>query len=313
MVTIPDTGLSEYDVDRLADWVELKCLLRASGEVSRSDVADVLHNSLELEAGDDQRELTPQDLAQEWADDILAEVRHRRRSLGEGYPLRVAKDVVQTRGSWEDTICYTALLIADMGRFYKSVQTKYDPASPFTRLFESVVQAGLSLVLGGTSVRFGVPRDPDWPTDIFSRLRRLAEEMGVETDEPEKKAEPTDGDIGLDVVTRIRLGDEGAGTGIVLTQCATGTNFMGKRGEPALMEWADLIYWKSHVIRGMAFPWRRDISERRFGRLAKRFEAIFFDRMRLFSSGNPDPELRDWVRDELRDWCVQRIAEFPNA
>ena len=136
--------------------------------------------------------------------------------------------------------------------------------------------------------------------------------MDLEVDEPEKKVEPNDGDIGLDVATRIRFGDEGAGTGIVLTQCATGRNFIGKKGEPSLMEWADLIYWRSHVVRGMAFPWRRDIDQRRFGRLAKRFEAIFFDRMRLFSSGNPDAHLKRWARDELREWCEQRIAEFPS-
>lgn len=174
MVAIPDTGLSEYNVDRLADWVELRCLSGDSGHVSRSDVADVLHDSLELDDGGYQEDLSPQEVAAAWADELLTEIRRRRRTLGEGYPLKVAKAVVQTTGQWGDSLCYTALLIADLGTFYKSVRTEYDPGSPFTRLFENIVQASLGLVLGGTSVRFGVPRDPDWPAGISDRLRDWA-------------------------------------------------------------------------------------------------------------------------------------------
>jgi hypothetical protein len=293
------------DTQKLADWAELSCLLRDPREVSDGEIADVLHNSLLLHDED------AQDEAQMIAEEVFLALQRRAHEMRDGYPFSAGKNYLRASRGWEECICYSSLLVADLGNSYAEVNTAYSPTSHFPKLFEKVAQACLGCIFGGASVRFGVPRDPSWPRSIVDRIGRLAEEMGLEPDDPGSKVEPNDGDLGLDVATRIRLGDEEAGTGILLTQCATGRNFKAKKGEPPLDEWKRLIHWRSLLIRAVAFPWRRNVSDHKFGRLAIRFEAILLDRHRLNSGGNADGFLDEWARRDLAEWCRRRIAEFP--
>src|SRR5258708_28887325 len=254
MISLPDTRFDVDDVERLADWVELSLLSVARDLVSIADIADILHDSLLIE--DDEAE-TQQQAAVSRADAVLRSIRRRHASFGDGdgYPFYVEGDAVVKRSTWQDNLCYTTLLVADLGRFYGSVHTDFDPKSPFARLFEKIVRAALQMVLGGTAVRFGVPREDDWPSGIEDRLERLASEFGLATDLPEEKTEPHDGDIGLDVAVRFRFGEEGVGAGILLTECAAGDNWLGKKGETSLTAWQPIAGWPSGLGTGMAVPW----------------------------------------------------------
>ena len=259
MVAIPDRDFDLEDHERVADWIELWCLLRSEREVSRTDAADVVHNSLLARPDSDEGDLTPQELAMNRIDGAIAVARRRLRDLGGGYPLRIEPDSIGSGGAWDQCLCFTALLLADLGRFYRQVNTDFDPASGFTRLFEKITQHCLQLVLGGTSVRFGWPIEPGWPTGVAERIRRLADEFGLAADSPEEKIGAHDKDIGLDVATRVRFGDEGPATMIVLSQCATGKNFDVKENEPPMGTWESLIRWEAELQRGVAFPWRKDL------------------------------------------------------
>lgn len=308
MINLPDTRFNIDDAERLADWVELSLLASERDVLSTADVADVVHDSLLI---DDEESESQQQAATDRVDTVLRVIRQRRRYLGDGYPFVVKHDVVVRQGEWHHNLCFTMLLLSDIGRFYRNVNTDFDPASPFTRLFEKIVRASLERIFGGTAVRFGVPREEEWPSGIVERVERLATEFGLRPDHAAEKTEPHDGDIGLDVAVRFRFGEEGAGSGVLLTQCATGENWQGKKGEPSLLEWSRLIEWHSPLFRALAFPWRRDIDDRRFGRLSVRFEAIFFDRMRLLSGGNPDATLTQAEAERIRGWCAARMSEFP--
>jgi hypothetical protein len=44
-----------------------------------------------------------------------------------------------------------------------------------------------------------------------------------------------------------------------------------------------------------------------------KFDAIFFDRMRLLSAGNPDGELSISEEEHIQTWCGARLAEFPSV
>lgn len=308
MINLPDDRLDLDDVERLTDWVELSLFAGDSDVLSTTAIADVIHDSLLV---DDDEAHTQQQAAVERAEDILRTVRQRRRSVGTAYPFIVKNDVVVRKAEWHHNLCFATLLVADLGRFYKTVNTKFDPASPFPRLFEKIVKVSLQEIFGGTAVRFGVPREEDWPTGIDGRLNRLASEFGLTVESLKGKTEPNDGDLGLDVAVRFKFGDEGAGSGVLLTQCATGENWRGKKGEPSLMEWSRLIDWRSPLMRALAFPWRRDVDFRKFGRLSLRFEAIFFDRMRLLSGGNPDARLAPSEGERIQAWCSARLCEFP--
>jgi hypothetical protein len=84
-------------------------------------------------------------------------------------------------------------------------------------------------------------------------------------------------------------------------------------GEPSLKEWSRLIEWHSPLFRALAFPWRRDIDDRRVGRLSVRFDAVFLDRMRLLSGGNPDATLTPTEAERIQGWCATRMSEFPSV
>jgi hypothetical protein len=310
-IALPDKDLSLEDNERLTDWIELRVLSGRDSAVSLEEFADELHDSLQLEADKfEAAELTPQELAASRIEDAFTNARRRRLLVGNGYPFLAKRNEIRKTKNWSKNLCFTTLLLADIGRFYRNVKTDYAQDPTFCRLFEIIVQACLCQVLGGKSVRFGWPREPDWPTSISDRIHRLAEEMGLVADSPEEKTDPADKDKGLDVATRFSLGDEGPGSLVVLTQCATGRNFQAKENEPPLDVWKSLLRWEARIVRGVAFPWRRDVDERKFGRLALKFEAVFFDRMRLFSRGNPDAHLPDSCRVEIEDWCRLRISEI---
>jgi hypothetical protein len=216
MISLPDTSFDVDDIERLADWVELSLLAGDRDLLPVTDIADVTHDSLLLD--EDEAE-TQQQAAVDRAEAVIRSIRRRKSALGDGYPCAVESDAVLRRSGWRDNLCFTTLLVADLGRFYEAVHTDFDPASPFTRLFEKVVRASVQRVFGGTAVRFGVPREDGWPSGIVERLERLASEFGLAADSPEHKTEPHDGDFGLDVAVRLKWGDVGAGSGILLILC----------------------------------------------------------------------------------------------
>jgi hypothetical protein len=313
MLSTPDGSFDVEDRERVADWIELLCLVDPQREVSTTDVADYFHDSLLLQPEDfgDDECLTQQDIARQWTYEVFETIRQRIKNLGDGYPFTIENGVLTAVKPWEDAICFTTLLLADVGRFYTSVKVQFTPGSKFPRLFEKIVEACLAVVLQGKSIRFGWPRDKGWPKPVAHRIAHAARELGLTADRPVKKVFSADRDLGLDIITRWRLGDEGSGGGIFLTQCATGDNWAAKRGEPNLTEWVRLIDWRCHLIRAVAFPWRKDRGDREFARVAMRLEAVLFDRLRLLSRGNPDALLHPETSKELKKWCNARLRELP--
>lgn len=308
-IGLPDKSLEIGDIGRLADWAELACVTREEQVFSTGDIADAVHNSLLLQEEAEESDESHWELAERYAEDALVELKRRRRALGEGYPFSFGKYHAAATGAWGENLSFTALLIADIGRFFSRASVRFDPGSPFPRLFEKIVEASLRSLFRGCSIRFGWPPDPGWPRGIADRVRRLAEEFGLQADNPEKKTEGREKDIGLDVAARLRIGDEGPGSGVLLVQCATGANWKVKQGEPSLSEWARLVDWRSTLVRGVAFPWRRT-NEKRIAQWSVRMNAVLFDRLRLMSSGNPDRHLDSSAAGELAEWCHERINEL---
>lgn len=308
MLRLPNNRFEPFDLKRLADWAEACCLCRAPAELSVGDLADELHGSLLYEPADGDE--SHWDRVARIAEEVLAEARVRQALLKHAYPFNVTTVGLTANAEWPEYLCYTTLLAADIGRFYKGTKALTDTDEHFTRLFEKIVQACLQARFGGKAVRFGWPIEPDWPTGIVDRVKYLAQEFGLDATEPEKNTEPHDKDIGLDVVTRIALGDQGSGTGIILVQCATGENWDAKSDEPYTKQWQNLLRWNSHLIQAVAFPWRQE-NVTKFRQLIRRFPGLVFDRLRLTCGGDPDHYLDAAAYMEVQEWCEGRLAELP--
>lgn len=318
MLDLPNIGIE--DLPGYADWLELNALVDGDAHYSREWVRDMLHSSgllgnteepgiPEDDVYRDEIDLTDYDGLERFTEDLWAVLEERSRYFGEMCPYRLDGNKIESKHScWHGRAAYVLLLLNDLlPRYGATVDEK-----SLRRLFEKVVQASLSGLLGGTSVRFGWPREPDWPTSIEDRLATLGDLMELQIENLDGKTDPTDKDRGLDVVARQRLGDQFDATVTYLVQCATGKFWKSKAGEPSITNWQDLFVWKSLLVRVLAVPWTlsgRDTYVRMF----RHFDsAIILDRPRL-ASGQPDEYLAEDTQKEIVAWCHANIQSIPRV
>lgn len=311
MLALPDRTLDIEDTDRLADWVEASALLGSRVELRRSEVFDLLFDSgLLADLEEEGDEADAQERVEDRVEDIWRALDSRARRLGPGYPFAVRADgLARTVGTWRDARCFTLPLLSDLGRFYTTVKVAFSPGTKFALLFEKVVEVCTKKLFRGATVRFGWPCDAGWPVGIKARVRELAKRVDRDPETLKGKIHSKDKDLGLDVVSKLALGDDGDATLVLLVQCATGKNWKGKH-EPSLDEWKALIRWRGPVVRAIAFPWRMQVEPMAWRDLL-RLDGVALDRLRLVSSGNPDSLLETSVTKEIDAWCSQRASEFP--
>lgn len=322
MLKLPP-GCAADDFARLADWVEASALVDEHG-ISKAQIMEELQASglalpLDEMFGEDEDELdvsdddTPIDALERLADDILSECHERSVKFENGYPFSIQSDMLSTNKTspWDS---YAFLLIADLGHHYPSLKDSIKPDADSGRLMEKIVEAAAK-GLFGKSQRFGWPKEPDWPTSIDDRVKRLAKELGVLTDSLKGKTDPADNDRTLDVVGMFGLGDSYEATLTILIQCAAGENWKTKLGDPSTTSWDNLLLWQSAIVRAIAVPWR--LGGRRgdwsYGRVYSRSSgAMVLDRPRLLG-GKPDLHLDPSIRAEITTWWTTAINEIPSS
>lgn len=317
MLDIPHAAIE--NAERAADWVELCCAVD-EGILSRAQLQDVVHNSgllggppgdyLPEDDPEDADAFSTNDTVDRFGEMVWSLLGRRASSLGSAYPFQLCDDLLARKeDTWQKSPAYIALLIADLGRYYEHVGVEFAPGPvvhSFPHLFEKIVQASQIGLFRGPVSRFGVPREPDWPTHVHERIQELACEIEASAELLDEKVEPQDGDIGLDIAARWQIAGTHEGTFVVLTQCATGADWNKKRGEPSLEMWIKLLDWRAKILRAIAVPWRADNHYRMY----LQFDAMVLDRPRL-CAGSPDSHIEPAILAPLIDWCTTRIAEFP--
>lgn len=316
MYELPELHVGEISV--FADWVELCALSVPSGSVSKAWVADVVRDAGLLGnaeeggfVGDDLYEssvdFSGQDALSTFTDELWRVLTARALAIGPGYHYRLSGETFRLRVSaWQEVPIHTLLLLCDVGRRY-SPELRADGAE---QLFEVAVAVAARRLFGGRAVRFGWPRTPSWPTGIQERVERLAEDLGLHTEDLSERLDPKSKDIGLDVAARLSFGDDEPGTATFLIQCATGKNWKAKTGEPSITEWRDLLRWNSLLIRAVAVPWRLEPPDD-YLRTFRRFDsAIVLDRLRLLAA-NAEDLLPQQATSEILRWCGDRLSRIP--
>jgi hypothetical protein len=321
MIDLPKTRVG--NLHDLCDWVELLALLDQAGSVSQDAVADVLMDAgllgeapEEYFPGDEtflsEDDMAPDDAPRGYAGELWGVLTARAARMGERYPFVIDGDLIRRReSSWSDTPSFTLmLLVANIARYDLAVELPQANGVSYRQLFERVVQAASQGLFKGSSVRFGTPRDHDWPVAIEERLQVLADRMGLRLETLQDKILPTDNDITVDVVSRMSFGDDGPGSVLLLTQCATGKHWKSKRGEPSLERW-DLLYWQAHRVRGLAVPWWFEGAVE-YDRVRRHFDGVVvLDRPRLLA-GDPDQALDDHYRPIILEWCELQANQLPS-
>ena len=282
MIRLPEEDWLDPEV--LADWIELNAVL--SDFATRGSVLDHFKDST-LWADDRRASEVMETSHAQAVVDAWAVLESRNRRLGDAWPFDLQRDSVSSRAN----AAYAALLLVDVGRTYRR---ELRPSIDGIRsLFEDIVAASVRNLLGGQAYRFGAPFPKDAPRGFPARVTHLALHFGLRSREADipKLSSKQQKDDGLDVLGRLKLGDEDPGTLYVLVQCATGANWIHKRGEPSIEKWEKYIDWDAKPVRALAVPWAvRPRSQLK--RIYLDFGgAIILDRWRIVA-GRPDEHLR---------------------
>ncbi len=322
MIELP-TKVQLDQLEQIADWAEACALASDAGAVSQAEVADVVHDAGllggatgDLFPGDldfrSELDMSEDDPLQSFAEEVWAVLAGRAQRLGDRYALEVDGEVLTVRGgSWRASPCFAALtLLANIARYPTAIELAEIDGVRFSRLFEKIVQASARGLFAGTTVRFGAPADPGWPTSIDDRIRHLGSLMRLRVQELEGKTDPLDKDKTLDVASRLSFADDGPGSVIVMAQCASGRNWRDKSSEPNIALWEDVLRWDSVLVRAVAVPWWLG-GEREYARYFRHFsKAIILDRPRLLT-GQPEEYFDPAYRTLLESWCEGQLQRLP--
>ena len=290
-------GSRERDPVRLADWAELQVLYSEDAGISFESIrteADV-EGLLEDEDSPDVA-IAPSEASELLIADAVREVQRRIDHGGNGYPFCTNENRLEIRpGAHRWTPYAFCLMVCDRDYWVSG------DSSP--TMFEHVAKAALKSYLQGKAIRFGAPRNAP-EKQIQKALEQLAEQTGDRLLQffPVK---PTDKDLGLDVVGWKDFPDEATSKILVYMQCATGEDWLGKRGDLDLSTagvWSQTIGWTTPPVKALAIPyvvppgedWQRATPG-----------ILLMDRLRI-SSVLPDCELSIEGFD-LPGWFQERI------
>jgi hypothetical protein len=310
----PSNNWSKPEI--VASWAELSALADDGTIVLRGEMLAALRDSglySDLtEDGAAPDSSTPDSSAAVFAD-AWSVLERRAHLLGETWPLTMTKDTLARRPgkeTLESAAAYAAMLLieAASSKWYPGLTI--EPGEKIRELFEHVVVASVSRLVGGLTCRFGAPFPADWPKTFALRVKHLCEmfEVDAREDDIGKFASANQLDDSLDVLARWKVLDEEEGAPYLLFQCATGENWITeKAGEPAMDIWEKYVSWDGPKYKALAIPFtlreRGQLSTASF----RNGSAFVFDRLRI-AFGTPDEQLDQTHREELTAWCKQKFS-----
>ena len=155
------------DPINLADWIEIRALLRDDRRGSIGDIERVLRTG---GAAEDLR-IEPEDLGTE----AFEELDSRAAASRGAYPFALRGDVLSGRGSWSEYVPYVfCLFLSYLG--YASRRAVWMKKT--AKLFEEVASVAGASLLDGDSVVFGFPRTGRLPRGFRPALDELCRLIG---------------------------------------------------------------------------------------------------------------------------------------
>lgn len=234
LFSIPHSSTDDFLVNA-ADWVEVSCLLKADGSVSREELKQAL-----------RKDSKPSDeRAESMASDAFLELEDRITVCGglenavNSYPflLNETKTSLQIKYPFRPTsevacLYWFLLLISQMSMESKArVLEKIDPTKVFERLCADVLASFWAV--GGThsgSFIFGTAAKENGGTHAFSQnIEQLCKHVGEGAGWNPGAKPPSGGDGKLDIVSWRKFNDGRPGNLVGFAQCKTG------------------VHWKEHL------------------------------------------------------------------
>ena len=304
MLPIPTTisGLGYEDVDETsvyADWVECSALVRGDS-ISKADVKECFS-----EIDSFNSENTPAKIA-----DIWSELDRRKRHLGQCSPLSITENRI-TAASWHDYVAYSFCLLLSYSKSNQEWEQKFcKDYQAQGALFEHISAAALKSIMKNWKVR-----PTGWSyansTNIQKQIKGIATDIGEQIGSESPRAIDKDG--GVDILCYRQFPDERGNYPVFFVQCATGRNWVDKRGEDALRLWRNWIHFRTPNLlsRGLAVPFA--LGDETFRQTQVCGDCLILDRIRLFSHGATESE---WLEKDhcykIKSWIAEKLKSLPD-
>lgn len=202
---------SKYDINRWADYIELRCLYNDDHLLSKDDVLDLFYD----EADDWQRGEMEHSARYDQLATIIGNyfeiISYRTARHNNAYPFNVEdRQCITLMGQLtERHLHYIFLLLCSSICFMDRSSLQ-----KITLLFEQYCHPIMKLLMppDAQTELFGTARDPGpFSGDLRSRIRQLAELLGAQTtkvlDDDTRYDRIRAGDAGLDIVSVLKLDD----------------------------------------------------------------------------------------------------------
>jgi hypothetical protein len=261
------------EINRLADWLELRAITAADRNASRGDLESALRAAPGFETrGSDKIEALTVDVFSELASRMVAAPR--------GYPFDVRDDMtIELRSTaWRDRNSYLLCLCLTWFGFSGRSAASAKPV----RIFEDLAVAAARNYIGGSGVRFGSPRvAADLPTGFRAAINQIITSL---QEGEGARSRPVKGskDQGLDVIAWRSHPDGRPGKVVLFGACAAGDGWRAKINELNVDAFIGDWFLSAPVvtpIKAFFVPHSlRDLTE--YGSLSRR-GGILFDRCRI--------------------------------
>ena len=284
------------DILKWADWLELSAVHRADHSSSRGDI----EGALRLSGYQDGQEAI-----ENRCNDVFFELLDRSSSAGEAYPFTVMPSLLEAKGAVDDYPAYFFCLCLS----YAGWNKKKGQGQIAARMFEDLSCVAAKAYIGGDVARFAYQRKggkSGLPKGFREAIAGLAIGLAEGEGCVHAPARSTKDDA-LDVVAWRHFPDRQAGKLLLVGQCASGEDWVGKLND--LNPIATTNEWMirpiiSPMLRAMFIPHR--IRREEWERCSRR-AGVIFDRCRLAHWVHSAAE----TMDEHRAWtakCLRQVV-----
>ena len=312
MLALPERGMvpsvkkHNIDISVLCDWIEASVLFD-DDELPKPDVIDIL---IENEV------YNSQDFAGEIVDVAWEILRERLALPGAGIQFAVTNNRIARTNNWDTFPAYAfCLAITCASYLYPEWANNYGHDSAVQgSLFERLTLESLQRIFPNWTIQ-RVGWAPDNPVKLKASVGKMLTDLN-EFANPDIDIHVTDhaNELGLDLLAFYSFGDKNSSFPVIMVQCASGKDWIGKRDTPDLNVWQKIINFNARPMRAFAIPYSF-IDENAFRRSAAKVNGLFIDRNRLLvpTAGHVLSNIDVLLSDELLNWVRPRIAALPKG
>lgn len=309
MLALPEAGIRSSvnvhnsNMDIFCDWIESSAVF-LDYPISMSEVVDVL---MEHTVYDDQ------DFAEEFVSAAWAVLKARFNTLGSPLGLSVTNTRLEKSigSDWKGAPAYAfCLYMACASYLYPKAMKAHASAVIQGDIFEKISVESLGKIFPDWEVRrLGwSPDDPKKLVDIIGGLTSdLREYPGAEVD---LHVNSYSNELGLDILLYRKFQDENSSFPVIMMQCASGKNWIGKRKTPDLSIWKKVVSFNSSPVKGIAIPYSF-ADHNSFRKESTTVEGIFLDRYRILSPSGTVDWVSKSLNDEISEFLSPRVAALP--